>query len=128
MQLSRGLTASARASEDQSMKKVLSIPLLLFISVLSLLQVQAASKPSVKVNHFDSLPARISYFDDSAALLYHDSEHGNVYRSEDEGANWNLVSGPEKGKSYMVMEHPYDGKTVSQEKERGEEQEGRGSR
>lgn len=105
-----------RRKLQSNLGSVSSLSILLF-SLLSILSsttsVRAASKPSVKVNHFDSLPARVSYFQDSTALLYHDAEHGQVYRSEDEGKTWDFVNGPEKGKAYMVMEHPYDGKTVS---------------
>lgn len=70
----------------------------------------AASSPTVSISRFDSLPGRLSYFDDSTVVLYHDSTRGNVYRSPDEGKTWSQVSGPPTGGAYMLVEHPYDKK------------------
>lgn len=68
----------------------------------------AASAPSVAISRFDSLPGRLTYFDDSTVVLYHDSIRGNVLRSQDEGKSWTQVVGPPNGKAYMLVEHPYD--------------------
>ncbi|PWN28461.1 Oligoxyloglucan reducing end-specific cellobiohydrolase [Jaminaea rosea] len=68
----------------------------------------AAGQPGVSISRFESLPGRLSYFDDSTVVLYHDTLRGNVYRSEDEGKAWKQVSGPPGGSAYMLVEHPYD--------------------
>ncbi|PWN53321.1 Oligoxyloglucan reducing end-specific cellobiohydrolase [Violaceomyces palustris] len=68
----------------------------------------AASNPTVTVNRFNHLPSKLAYFDDSSVVMYHDGTEGNVYRSEDEGKSWKLVDGPQQGKAYMLVDHPYD--------------------
>ncbi|EPQ27080.1 uncharacterized protein PFL1_05364 [Pseudozyma flocculosa PF-1] len=67
-----------------------------------------ASSPAVSISRFAHLPSKLAYFDDSTSLLYHDGSEGNVYRSEDEGKTWKLVSGPAKGAAYMLVQHPHD--------------------
>ncbi|CAO1629918.1 unnamed protein product [Parajaminaea phylloscopi] len=81
---------------------------LLSLVVASIPSVAAASAPAVAISRFESLPGRLSYFDDSAVVLYHDSIRGRVLRSPDEGKTWAPVAGPPSGSAYMLIEHPYD--------------------
>jgi photosystem II stability/assembly factor-like uncharacterized protein len=85
------------------------VAILTFLVLLLLPSSTSAAKaPDVKISRFESLPARLSYFDDSPVVLYHDSMRGTVYRSPDEGKTWQQVSGIPSGQAYMLMEHPYD--------------------
>lgn len=81
---------------------------ILLSTLLSLFLVIQAASPDVKVNTFSNLPAKIAYIDDSTVAFYHDSTKGDVWRTEDEGKTWNLVSGPKSGSAYLLIEHPYD--------------------
>ncbi|CAO1617832.1 unnamed protein product [Sympodiomycopsis kandeliae] len=93
--------------KSRSLAHILRIAALLF-AIAFTATASAARSPEVKVSRFESLPARLSYFDDSTVVLYHDSIRGNVYRSQDEGKSWAQVSGPPDGNAYMLVEHPYD--------------------
>ncbi|CAO1625062.1 unnamed protein product [Jaminaea pallidilutea] len=87
---------------------LLALAAAILLTLLSATPSQAASSPSVTISRFDSLPGRLSYFDDSTVVLYHDTIRGNVYRSQDEGKSWSQVTGPPNNKAYILAEHPYD--------------------
>ncbi|WFD30491.1 vacuolar protein sorting/targeting protein PEP1 [Malassezia sp. CBS 17886] len=68
----------------------------------------ARAGPQVAVSYFASLPAKVSYFDDSSDILWHDAEAGDVYRSADEGKKWQRVDGPPPSAAALLVEHPHD--------------------
>ncbi|KAF8894237.1 vacuolar protein sorting/targeting protein 10 [Gymnopilus junonius] len=76
-----------------------------FLSFSTLL-VAAQGQPESTVNSFNNLPARLFFFDDTEAAIFHDSIEGNVYVSLDEGKTWKLGEGIPAGKTMMVIEHP----------------------
>lgn len=69
-----------------------------------------ARTPTVTASNFANLPSKLSYFDDSSVVLWHDAESGTVFRSDNEGKSWKAVSGPPSGKAMLLIEHPYDPK------------------
>lgn len=69
-----------------------------------------AREPKVTTSSFANLPAKVSYFDDSSVVLWHDADAGTVYRSDNEGKTWEAVKGPRAGAAYLLIEHPYDTK------------------
>ncbi|KAJ7089709.1 vacuolar protein sorting/targeting protein 10 [Mycena belliarum] len=79
-----------------------------FLFLLSLPFLLLAQDPEHAVNSFDNLPARLFFFDDTTAAIYHDSVEGNVYVSQDEGKTWNVAANIPKGVAAMVIEHPFD--------------------
>ncbi|KAA8896294.1 hypothetical protein FN846DRAFT_910817 [Sphaerosporella brunnea] len=76
-------------------------------SLATLLPVAFAGKPEVHKEKFDYLPAALFYFEDSPVILAFDSQGSNVYRSDNDGKNWNKISDVE-GKAFDIMEHPYN--------------------
>ncbi|KDR81165.1 hypothetical protein GALMADRAFT_241725 [Galerina marginata CBS 339.88] len=72
----------------------------------SALLVAGQSQPTHAINSFNNLPARLFFFDDTEAAIFHDSMEGNVYVSLDEGKTWKLGPGIPSGKTIMVIEHP----------------------
>ncbi|BGO96427.1 putative Signal sequence binding protein [Rhodotorula toruloides ATCC 204091] len=89
----------------------LLLPLVALV-VLVLTSLVAASpegpKPQLSHSLFDNLPSKITYFEDSPVVLYHDQIARDVYRSPNEGKEWHLVEGVPRGDAYMLIEHPYD--------------------
>ncbi|KAF6760894.1 vacuolar protein sorting/targeting protein 10 [Ephemerocybe angulata] len=64
--------------------------------------------PSHSVSDFNNLPARLFFFDDTLAAVYHDAIEGNLYVSQDEGKSWKRAGDIPEGKVSMVLEHPFD--------------------
>ncbi|CDS81921.1 related to VPS10 domain-containing receptor SorCS1 precursor [Sporisorium scitamineum] len=101
----------AAAALRRSVRQLARLTLAIFLCTLLLLpSLTSAAEPGVKVSRFAHLPSKISYFDDSTVVLYHDATAGIVYRSEDEGKSWSPVSGSSAGKAAMLVPHPYDKK------------------
>ncbi|CCU97650.1 unnamed protein product [Malassezia sympodialis ATCC 42132] len=66
------------------------------------------SKPSIKTSYFPSIPGQLRYFDASSTVLWHDTTHGVVYSSLDEGKTWAPIKGPAAGDVRFLIMHPYD--------------------
>ncbi|KAG8905227.1 vacuolar protein sorting/targeting protein PEP1 [Tulasnella sp. 403] len=77
--------------------------LLLFLSIFGAL----GQEPTVKVNRFKNLPARLYYFDDTTVVLYHDPVASTLYRSTNEGKDWEEIT-VLRGKAMMFIHHPHD--------------------
>ncbi|RCI00049.1 vacuolar protein sorting/targeting protein PEP1, partial [Rhizopus azygosporus] len=59
-------------------------------------------------NHgFDKLPSKFFYFKDSEVVLWLDANSHTLYRSENQGKEWNQVEDIDKTATYLY-EHPYD--------------------
>ncbi|KAI3629041.1 hypothetical protein CBS9595_000113 [Malassezia furfur] len=82
----------------------------LVLAVLACVGGVGAREPKVTTSSFANLPAKVSYFDDSSVVLWHDADAGTVYRSDNEGKTWEAVKGPRAGAAYLLIEHPYDPK------------------
>ncbi|KAG0252396.1 vacuolar protein sorting/targeting protein PEP1 [Actinomortierella ambigua] len=71
----------------------------------------ASAAPTMHQNGFQNAPLKLSYFEDSAVVLYHDRAH-DLWRSPDEGRSWELVEGiPRERISRLVM-HAFDKNTA----------------
>ncbi|KAL7269099.1 vacuolar protein sorting/targeting protein PEP1 [Rhizina undulata] len=68
-----------------------------------------AKDPKISTTDFDNLPEIFFYFDDSSVILTLDGRTQVVWRSDDDGATWAKVKGPE-GASWDMMAHPFDNK------------------
>ncbi|WFD03416.1 vacuolar protein sorting/targeting protein PEP1 [Malassezia obtusa] len=80
------------------------------LTVLIFAQSAWARGPSVTASDFANLPSKVSYFEDSSVVLWHDSFASTVYRSDNEGKSWAPVKGPPAGGAFLLIEHPYDAK------------------
>jgi Sortilin, neurotensin receptor 3, len=104
--------------------------------VFGYLFARASADPKVSSTRtdFDNLPSRIIYFEDTSVsslalslrwslighayavkrqvVLYHDSVERQTWRSQDEGASWELLDSVPSGESWSVVEHPYDNRIV----------------
>ncbi|WFD05581.1 vacuolar protein sorting/targeting protein PEP1 [Malassezia vespertilionis] len=67
-----------------------------------------AKSPSIAASEFAHLPSKLTYFQDSTVVLWHDGEARDVYRSDNEGKTWELVKGPPPRSAYLLIQHPYD--------------------
>ncbi|WFD44584.1 vacuolar protein sorting/targeting protein PEP1 [Malassezia psittaci] len=72
--------------------------------------IQAAKSPTVATTEFANIPAKVSYFEDSSVVLWHDAQASTVYRSDNEGKTWAPVKGPAERAARYLIEHPYDTK------------------
>ncbi|KAI0351364.1 Oligoxyloglucan reducing end-specific cellobiohydrolase [Trametes cingulata] len=70
------------------------------------------AQPQSSITTFDNLPARLFFFDDSTAAIYHDVVKGIVYVSQDEGKTWSAADGVPEGRASMVIEHPFDNRVA----------------
>ncbi|RDB27786.1 Vacuolar protein sorting/targeting protein 10 [Hypsizygus marmoreus] len=84
------------------------IAVLLLYSLFSFLLSVAAQKPESTITSFQNLPAKLFFFDDTEAAIFHDSQEGNVYVSLNEGKTWNRAEDIPKGEAAMVIEHPFN--------------------
>ena len=96
--------------------------------------VAAQSTPESVITPFSNLPSRLFFFDDSEVSLlyfgvemrsqcstlfsfkvaiYHDSVHGNLYVSTDEGRSWKQADGIPNGAASMIIAHPFDNRYVN---------------
>lgn len=84
------------------------------LGLLSLLAtlVVADDKPSVKVTKFDHMPANLNYFEDSDSVVFHDTDKGKIYWSENAGRDWEAVKDVPDGKALGLFMHPYEHKTA----------------
>ncbi|KAJ7019632.1 vacuolar protein sorting/targeting protein 10 [Mycena alexandri] len=77
----------------------------LFLLFPSLLVAQYAEHT---ITSFQNLPAKLFFFNDTTAGIYHDSVESNIYVSSDEGKTWRIPDDIPKGAAAMVIEHPFD--------------------
>jgi hypothetical protein len=66
-----------------------------------------AGKPEVHKETFDNLPGALFYFEDSPVILAFDPKGSDVYRSDNDGKNWEKIADV-SGKAFDIMEHPFD--------------------
>ncbi|KAF9188563.1 vacuolar protein sorting/targeting protein PEP1 [Haplosporangium sp. Z 767] len=71
----------------------------------------APADPIVTENTFSYAPRKLSYFEDSPIVLYHDLNR-NVYRSPDEGKTWVRITDVPEEKSADLIMHAFDSKTA----------------
>lgn len=62
--------------------------------------------PGIKSSTFDFLPKDVSYFEDSDVVVF--GGDNDMYRSEDAGESWNIVTGPPKKELAEIQLHPFD--------------------
>ncbi|KAG8221150.1 hypothetical protein J3R82DRAFT_2696 [Butyriboletus roseoflavus] len=67
-----------------------------------------AQEPEVSVSHFDNLPGRLFFFEDTSSVVYHDIVTGDLYVSQDEGKSWSRAEDIPGGIVSMVIPHPFD--------------------
>ncbi|KAK7424899.1 vacuolar protein sorting/targeting protein PEP1 [Neonectria punicea] len=80
---------------------------LLFTAVLA-----KQDTPKVVVTTHEHPPLNINYFEDSDVIVFHDVEERNIYRSDDAGVTWKVVSDIPDGISAMLVLHPYEPETA----------------
>jgi photosystem II stability/assembly factor-like uncharacterized protein len=67
-----------------------------------------AQEPEVTITHFDNLPGRLFFFEDTSSVVYHDIIAGDLYVSQDEGKSWSRAEDIMSGTVSMVIPHPFD--------------------
>lgn len=79
------------------------------LAILSLLSLASAKKndPEISLTKFDTELRDLWYFDDSNVIIAHDEDLGNVWRSDNAGADWSLIKEAEN-EALAVYPHPYD--------------------
>ncbi|KAF2858043.1 glycosyl hydrolase [Piedraia hortae CBS 480.64] len=65
----------------------------------------AKDQPEVKESSFDGPVGDLFYFEDSDVVLLTSAR--TAYRSEDAGATWKPLDGPNKGETIDVVQHPH---------------------
>ncbi|KAI8640138.1 hypothetical protein BD408DRAFT_445362 [Parasitella parasitica] len=80
------------------------IYLLLFISVL----LKGALAQSVQKTGFDRTPSKFFYFKDSQVILWLDATENTLYRSENQGKQWDKVKNIGQGEANFLYQHPFD--------------------
>ena len=99
---------SAARARSSAMRTVALLCVLIALQLLVAVPAGAAREPAMKATAFSELPSRVSYFDDSSIVLWHDAVSGLVYRSADEGRTFSPVDGVPAGSAYLLIEHPYN--------------------
>jgi len=77
------------------------------LAVCLLLPAVLAGRPKKDEKVFDFLPRTLFYFEDSAIILALDADARDVWRSEDDGKDWEKV-GDVSGKAIEMIVHPFD--------------------
>ena len=54
-----------------------------------------------------------NFFISFKVAIYHDSVHGNLYVSTDEGRSWKQADGIPNGAASMIIAHPFDNRYVN---------------
>ncbi|KAI9281076.1 hypothetical protein BY458DRAFT_499521 [Sporodiniella umbellata] len=75
--------------------------------ILSLLCLKQVFAQSVARSGFDKLPSKFFYFKDSEVILWFDSNSHLLYRSENQGKDWNKIQDVSNEVEFLY-EHPYD--------------------
>ena len=57
---------------------------------------------------FAHLPRKYAYFDDSPVILYLDEQKGTLYRSANDGADWDAIEQVPASLAQQVIMHPFD--------------------
>jgi photosystem II stability/assembly factor-like uncharacterized protein len=78
----------------------------LVLASLALTAAAAKSAPEVHETAFDAPVSNLFYFDDTDVILLVSGK--TTWRSEDAGASWAPVKGPEKGDTLELLKHPYN--------------------
>ncbi|CEJ04296.1 hypothetical protein RMCBS344292_18261 [Rhizopus microsporus] len=80
---------------------------LLCIYLIFLCLLKGTYTQTVSNHGFDKLPSKFFYFKDSEVVLWLDANSHTLYRSENQGKEWNQVEDIGKTATYLY-EHPYD--------------------
>lgn len=89
-------------------REALQAAALLTVALWTYPLLAASDGPTFKDNKLDHYPANLNYFEDSDVVLYQDESKGNIARSGDAGASWELVKDIPEGKAFQLVMHPYD--------------------
>ncbi|KAF8523369.1 Oligoxyloglucan reducing end-specific cellobiohydrolase [Hysterangium stoloniferum] len=87
-------------------------PLLLLFGLLCIPALAQKPEPGKTVTKFKNLPIELAYFDDSEVVTYYDAMEGDVWISENEGKNWEIIPDIPRGKSIMLIMHPYNNRVA----------------
>ena len=71
------------------------------------MQVTLAGKPKVFETTFGHMPSSLFYFEDSSVILALEPDGKNVYRSDNDGKDWDVVD-EVKSKALDMYQHPFD--------------------
>lgn len=99
-----------RGINDPWRALALTLALAFVWCLASTLVLATKDAPDVAVSKFDHPPLFLHYFEDSDAVVFHDVEEGNVYRSADAGASWSHVDAVPEGKAVLLIMHSFDPK------------------
>ncbi|OQO04227.1 hypothetical protein B0A48_10838 [Cryoendolithus antarcticus] len=80
----------------------------LVLGFLSVLTIAKKDKPSVESTTFKSIPAVLTYFDDTDIILVVDTHDKTTYRSDDAGIKWAPLSGVAKGETLELLKNQND--------------------
>ncbi|KAF1797441.1 hypothetical protein V8B55DRAFT_1516083 [Mucor lusitanicus] len=89
----------------QASRRGLSFTYLLLISLLLL---NGVSTQSVQKTGFDKTPNKFFYFKDSQVVLWLDASAHTLYRSENQGKQWEKVNDVGQDEANFLYEHPFD--------------------
>lgn len=70
----------------------------------------ADGAPKVTANKFPQKPMNVEYFKDSDVVLFQDFVANAIYRSENAGEKWDMVTDIPKGEGWDLWMHPVDSK------------------
>ncbi|KAF8248414.1 Oligoxyloglucan reducing end-specific cellobiohydrolase [Wilcoxina mikolae CBS 423.85] len=71
------------------------------------LAIAVVQKPKFVVSTFANLPGALFYFEDSPIIMLFDPKAGDVWRSVNDGQEWEQVM-EVKGNAYDIIVHPFD--------------------
>jgi photosystem II stability/assembly factor-like uncharacterized protein len=79
----------------------------LIASLLLTPTVAKKDEPKITSTKFEAAPQNLQYFEDSNVVLFQDYEKNVVYRSDDAGESWKIISNVPEGKAWDLWMHPY---------------------
>lgn len=66
--------------------------------------------PVVKATKFEQKPMNVQYFKDSDVVLFQDYFANTIYRSDNAGESWDMITDIPKGDGWDMWMHPVDSK------------------
>ncbi|KAI8967795.1 hypothetical protein BDF20DRAFT_917392 [Mycotypha africana] len=79
-----------------------------FFYIAFLYLAKEASAQTVQRTGFDKTPDKFFYFKDSQVILWLDAVSHTLYRSEDQGKQWDKVTAIADDEANFLYEHPFD--------------------